>query len=107
MRTTAKNEVVQDREELRAHKKRILTQCADNSSYASKCIEFQMTSDRLQTLLTHLPEGEAKQKALDDLMKHLQAGLPKAPTPIVAPKTPPPPPKKARPDDETTKENDA
>ena len=107
MRTTARNGVVQDREELRAHKKRILTQCADNSSYASKCIEFEMTSNRLQMLLTHLPAGEAKQKALDDLMKHLQAGQPEAPTPIVAPKTPPPAPKKARTEDETTKENDA
>jgi hypothetical protein len=107
MRTTARNEVVQDREELRAHKKRILTQCAADSSYASKCLEFEMTSNRLQMLLTHLPAGEAKQKALDDLMKHLQAGQPEAPTPIVAPKTPPPAPKKARTEDETTKENDA
>ena len=46
-----------------------------------------------------------KQKATDDLIKHLQAGQPEVPVPIVALKMPPPPPKKAQTEDETAKEN--
>ena len=55
-------------------------------------------------MIKYAPDAESKQKATDDLIKHLQAGQPEVPTPIVALKIPPPPPK-AQTEDETAKEN--
>ena len=71
----------------------------------SKCLDFKVTAERLELLIKYAHDAESKQKATDDLIKHLQAGQPEVPAPIVALKMPPPPPKKAQTEDETAKEN--
>jgi len=58
MRSAASNEVVQEKEELRKQKKRVINARAANSSYVSRCLDFKVTAERLELLIKYAPDAE-------------------------------------------------